>query len=390
VTAEVATAVLLLFCAGLLLRSLIAVDTFDRGYRAESVVSMLVDPLGSKYPTAQALQQFLDGVESEVRTVPGVADVAWTTARPLDGFDTGRFAYEIDGDAPRKESERPITDYQSVSHSYFSTLQLPILAGRDFDNRDTRDGLPVCIVNEAFQRGLNGRSPIGLRVVLRSAPDAKPVVREIVGIARQVKGRPDETTPLVQIYVPLVQDLSDDIFMVARPASGDALALAPALRAAVARVDTEQLVSIRDIKTLDEIDWAATGRHRFRAAMVGAFAALALALAMVGVFGILAYSVQQQVRELGLRRALGASTADVLRLVAVGAVRIVAGGVALGLVLAAMSSQFLATMLFGVQPLDVPTFGVVTALLMLTATLAIAGPAWRAAKIDPAIALRSR
>jgi putative ABC transport system permease protein len=226
--------------------------------------------------------------------------------------------------------------------------------------------------------------------VLRAAPDASPVVREIVGVARQVKGRPDETTAFVQVYVPITQDLSDDIFLVARPASGPAASMVPSLRAAVARIDTEQLVSIRDVKTLDEIDWAATGRHRFRAVMVGAFAGLALVLAMVGVFGILGYSVQRQVRDVGVRRALGASTSDVLRHVVSSVVAVVAAGAAIGLVLAAISGQLIATMLFGVRPLDLPTFVVVVTLLALTAALAIAGPAWRAARIDPAVALRSR
>ena len=390
VMGEVATATLLLFCAGLLLRSLIAVDAFDRGYHAPSVVTMLVDPLGSKYPTDQALQQFLDDVETQVRAAPGVADMAWTTARPLDVFDTGRFAYGIEGDAPAPEAQRPITDYQSVSPGYFSALQLPILSGRAFDTRDNREGVPVCIVNEAFARSLGDRPPIGLRVVLQESPDSKPVVREIVGVARQVKGRPDETSAFVQIYVPIAQDLSDDIYLVARPASGDAEALVPGLRAAVAQVDKEQLVSVRDVKTLHQIDWAATGRHRFRAVMVGAFAALALVLAMVGLFGVLGYTVQQQVRDLGLRRALGASTADVLRLVVGSVVRLVAGGAVLGLVFAAIAAQSIAAMLFGVQPLDAPTFAFVAVVLALTAALAIAGPAWRAANIDPAVALRSR
>jgi putative ABC transport system permease protein len=390
VMGEVATAVLLLFCAGLLLRSLIAVGSFDRGYRAGSVVSMVVDPLANKYPTAPALQQFYDEVEAEARATPGVADMAWTTSRPLDIFEAGTYSYEVVGDPPPTEAERPGTEYQAVSHTYFSTLQLPIVAGRAFDARDKADGVPVCIVNEAFAKRLGGGSPIGRRLVLRETPAAKPVVREIVGVARQVKGRPDETTAFVQVYAPLAQDLWDDVFMVARPASGEAEALVPSLRAAVARIDKEQLVSIRDIRTLDDIDWAATGRHRFRAAMVGAFAALALALAMVGVFGILAYAVQQQVRDVGVRRALGASTSDILRLVVSDVVRVVAAGAAIGIVLAAISGHLIATMLFGVQPLDVPTFVLVAIVLAITAALAIAGPAWRAAKIDPAVALRSR
>jgi putative ABC transport system permease protein len=246
-------------------------------------------------------------------------------------------------------------------------------------------------VNEAFARTFRGRSPIGQRVALRltSSPEAKPVIREIVGIARQVKGRPDEATEFVQLYVPMAQDLSDDIFLVVRPTSGAAAALAASVRAAISRVDKEQLVSVRSVMTLEDIAWAATGRHRFRAVMVVAFATLALVLAMVGVFGILAYSVQQSVRDFGVRRALGATTRDVLRLVLTNALRVIGTGAVLGLVLAAISGRLIETMLFGVRPLDLTTLVFVTTVLGITAALAIVGPAWRAARIEPAVALRN-
>jgi putative ABC transport system permease protein len=391
VMGEVATAVLLLFGAGLLLRTLVAVEAFDRGFRADSVLSMLVDPLGSKYPTDESLQQFYDQVETEITAVPGVAGVAWASALPLDFFDSGGFSFEIVGDPPLDDSQRPATEYQVVSPTYFSTLDLPILAGRPFDRRDTRNGLPVCIVNEAFARSFHGRSPIGQRVALRpaSSPQAKPDVREIVGVARQVKGRPDETKDFVQLYVPMAQDLSDDIFLIVRPKSGRAEALTSSVRAAISRVDKEQLVSVRSVMTLEDIAWAATGRHRFRAVMVIAFAVLALVLAMVGVFGILAYSVQQHVRDFGVRRALGATTNDVLRLVILNAARVVAAGAVIGLALSAVGGRLLETMLFGVRPLDLATFVAVIIVLAITAALSIAGPAWRAVRIDPAVALRN-
>jgi putative ABC transport system permease protein len=391
VIGEVATAVLLLFGAGLLLRTLIAVEAYDRGYRAERVLSMLVDPLGSKYPTPESLQQFYDQVEAEIAAVPGVASVGWADSLPLDFFDSGGLSFEIVGDPSVEESQRPSTEYQVVSPSYFSTLDLPIVAGRAFDTHDTRNAVPVCIVNEAFARSLHGRSPIGQRVALRPAgsPQANPVVREIVGVARQVKGRPDETQDFVQVYVPMAQDLSDDMFLVVRPSSGRAEALASSVRAAISRVDTEQLVSVRSVMTLEDIAWAATGRHRFRAVMVIAFAALALVLAMVGVIGILAYSVQQHVRDFGVRRALGATTHDVLRLVITDAARVVATGAAIGLALAAVGGRLIQTMLFGVRPLDLATFAFVTIVLGITAALSIVGPAWRAARIDPAVALRN-
>ena len=352
---------------------------------------MLVDPLGSKYPTDDALQQFYDQVEAEVAAVPGVSGVAWASALPLDFFESGGFSFEIVGDAPVDANQRPGTEYQVVSPKYFSTLELPILSGRAFDERDRRDGVPVCIVNEAFARHFRGRSPIGQRVALRptSSPEADPVVREIVGVARQVKGRPDETRDFVQLYVPMAQDLSDDIFLAVRPKAGRAEALAGAVREALSRVDKEQLVSVRSVMTLEDIAWVATGRHRFRAVMVVAFAALALVLAMVGVFGILAYSVQQHMRDFGVRRALGATSNDVVRLVIANAARVVATGAAIGLVLSAVFGRLIEKVLFGVRPLDLTTFVVVTILLGITAALSIAGPAWRAVRIDPAVALRN-
>jgi putative ABC transport system permease protein len=142
--------------------------------------------------------------------------------------------------------------------------------------------------------------------------------------------------------------------------------------------------------TLEDVEWSATGRHRFRAVMVSAFAVLAVMLAMVGVFGILAYSVQQRVRDFGVRRALGATTSDVLRLVVGNAVRVIVTGAVIGLVLSALLGRLLVTMLFGVQPLDLMTFATVTILVALTAAVSIAAPAWRAAHIDPAVVLRNK
>jgi predicted permease len=391
VIGEVATAVLLLFGAGLLLRTLLAVDGFDRGYRAESALSLLLDPLGSKYPTPESLQQFYDEVETEITAAPGVAGVAYSSTLPLDFFDDGGLSYEIVGDPPANDAERPRTEAQSVSASYFSTLDLPIVAGRAFDRSDKRGSPPVCIVNEGFARSLGGRPAVGLRVAVRpaSAPQAKPSECEIVGVARQVKRRPDELKEFVQLYLPLAQDLSDDMYLVIRPTSGRAEALTPAVRAAISRVDREQLVSVREIRTLDDIERTVTGRHRFRAVLVVAFAALALVLAMVGVFGILAYSVQQHVRDFGVRRALGATTHDILRLVTVNAARVIATGAAIGLVLSAVSGRLIEQMLFGVRPMDVTTFAFVTIVVGITAVIAIAGPAWRAVRIDPATALRN-
>jgi putative ABC transport system permease protein len=205
-----------------------------------------------------------------------------------------------------------------------------------------------------------------------------------------VKSRPDESKEYVQLYRPFAQDPVDDVMILVRSKTGRADALTPSVRTAISRIDKDQLVSVAGITTLEDIEWAATGRHRFRAVMVASFAALAVVLAMVGVFGILAYSVQQRVRDFGVRRALGATSQDVMRLVIADAARVVAIGAVIGLVLSAALSRMIVSMLFGVQPLDLATFAFVTIALGLAAAVSVAGPAWRAARIDPAAALRSR
>jgi putative ABC transport system permease protein len=189
--------------------------------------------------------------------------------------------------------------------------------------------------------------------------------------------------------VPIAQNPVDDIFLLVAPETGRGDALAAPVRAAIGRIDKDQLVGARYVMTLDDVAADATSRHRFRAVLVGTFAGLALLLAMVGVFGVLAYTVQQRVRDFGVHRALGATSGDVLRLVVTSAAQMIAAGALIGLALAALVSRLLTTMLFGVEPLDPATFVLVTVALVVTAVVAVAGPAWRAARIDPAVALRT-
>jgi putative ABC transport system permease protein len=389
---QVATAVVLLFSAGLLLRTLANLDRVDRGYQAESVLTMLVDPVDSRYKNEAGLLQFYDTLEREIEARREVHSVAWATTLPMGQSYFGQVFFDVVGEPPLDVRARPAADYQIASATYFETLDLPVVTGRGFDDRDRQDGVPVCMVNEAIvRRYFRERSPIGARIAIRptAAPQVEPFVREIVGVARQVKGRPDEPEDMLQIYVPLAQNTVGDVFMLVRPRSGDAAALAPLVRAAFAEVDKEQLTSVRNIVTLEDVAAAATARHRFRAVLVTTFAGLSLVMAMMGLFGVLAYAVEQRVRDFGVRRALGATTADVLRLVVGDGVRMIAIGVAVGIALSIAAGRVLANLLFGVQPLDATTFAAVVAMLALTAAAAIFGPAWRATRIDPVVALRA-
>jgi putative ABC transport system permease protein len=383
--AEVAAAVLLLCGAGLLLRTLLTLQDVDPGNRATELLTTTMSPGVDAGP--EKARQFYSRIENEVRTVPGVGDIAWGSAMPLDGQFYGQ-AFEIDGDPPRPPSDREGASYQIVGPSYFRLLGVPLLAGRTFTDADATEAPQVCIVDEAFvARYLKGRTPVGTRLRVNAmAVPAQVVLREIVGVVKHVKQRPDEPEADPQIYVPIAQNTWWLATLIVQPASGPAEAMAPAVRAALARVEPDRPVLFR---TLTTIHADATARPRFRAVLVGAFAVLALTLALVGVFGVLAYSVQQRTREFGVRIALGASASSVVRLVMSNAGGVIASGVAIGLVAAALLSRTISTFLFGVQPIDPMTFVLVPLVLVATAAIAVAAPAWRAARVDPVVAFRS-
>jgi putative ABC transport system permease protein len=392
VVAQVATAVVLLYGAGLLTRTLLEVDSVDPGHGARNVLSMLVDPLAGRYPTPEALRQFYAAIDAELQTISGIESSAWTTAVPLSGRPGPRQFFEIAGEPAIVPAERPVADTQVVSPEYFRTLDLPILAGRAFDERDRADGVPVCIVSETLvEQRLRGGSAAGRRVQTWQAEASadEPRVCEIVGVAANVKRRADELDTAALIYYPLSRVTPDDIYLVVRPISGDAEALASPVRAAIARVDRESLVTVTSIATLEGIAHEATARYRFRAILLAAFAGLALVLAALGLFGVLAYSVQRRWRELGVRMALGAQPEAVVRIIARGAMRLLVPGLLVGATLALVVGQLLGAMLFGVRPFDAPTLTLVLAVLAATAAASVAGPALRAARIDPVGALRS-
>jgi putative ABC transport system permease protein len=390
VAGQIAVAVIVLCGAGLLLRTLMVLDGFESGYGAqrERLLSVLVTvpglTQGSRYPTRESVLQLYDAIEREVRAVAVVRSVGWATTLPLGGSQIGRTAFDIVGAPSPPDGVRPQADLQIVSASYFDTLELPIVSGRAFTDDDRSSATPICIVNEAFaRRHFRGRNPVGER--LRVGFDV--VDREIVGVARQVKGRPDEVDEFVQIYVPLRQNAWPGAYLIARVRDGDATALAPAVRAAIAKVDPRQAVN--NVTTLEGVAGTATERYRFRALLVGAFGSLALLLAMVGVFGVLAYSVQQRTRELGVRMALGATPAKVIGLVMSGAGSVVALGTILGLLVAAGLGQAISSFLFGVQPLDPLTFASAGSVLLMTAVVAMAVPVIRATRVDPVEAFRN-
>jgi putative ABC transport system permease protein len=395
--AQVAVSVLLLCGAGLLLRTLLVLEDVDSGSRATNVLTMEVTvpfanpglPNPGPYATETGRANFYDAVEREVSALPGVKSAAWGSALPLDGGWVAMPA-QVEGNPPQPEALRPLVFYELISPSYFRTLDIPLLLGRHFDDRDIAAGAPVCIVDEAFVRvHLRGRNPIGMRVVVRGMnTGGRPLpVREIVGVVAQVRQRPDELDGQPHVYAPLAQDPGPKASLVVQSSVGPASALAPAIRVAVARVDRERPVA--GVRTLAEIGEEATSRPRFRAVLVGTFAALALVLALVGVFGLIGYSVQQRLREFGVRVALGATSTSVIALVLADARRVVSLGVVIGLASAAALARSIGSFLFGVQPLDAVTFISVAVVLGFSAALATAVPALRAARVDPVEAFRN-
>jgi putative ABC transport system permease protein len=387
--AQVAIAVFLLCGAGLLLRTLLALEAVDSGSRAGDLLTMIVAG-GGPGPSGdpESMRRKYEAFEREVRQVPGVRDVAWGSGLPFGGLWYVQ-SFEIEGDPPRLAADRENAGYQIVSPSYLPLLGVPLFQGRGVSETDIAGSPQVCVVDQEFvRRFLSGRAALGTRIAINAmVTPPRPIVREIVGVVGQVKERPDEREPQPHVYVPIAQEPWWNATLVIEPAGGPADTLTPGVRAALARVDRNRPpVSIR---TLSAIVDEATARPRFRAVLIGAFALLALVLAMVGLFGVLAYSVQQRTREFGVRIALGADATKVLVLVLGNAARMIGLGVVIGLTLALAFAQSVAAFLFGVEPRDPMTFGAVSLVLVLTAMVACAVPALRAVRVDPVEAFRN-
>ncbi len=392
VSGEVAAAVVLLCGAGLLLQTVLTLVSGDPGYRASSESVLTLDfsvrtGQNSRYPTEEAVTEFYDAVGRQVSALPEVRRVGWASSLPYGTSELGRWAFEIVGDPQVEARDRPTAEYTTADAGYFRTLDLSIVRGRGFDDRDTLRSVPVCLVDEAVvRRHFKNRNPIGARLSLTRPPNGPTEIREIVGVARQTMGEPDAPDELLQVYVPLAQFPTGDVYMVVQPSVGAAERLTPLVRRVVARIDPD--VPVRRDRTLERLAIESTAGYRFRAKMVGTFAALALALAMVGVFGVLAYTVQQRRREIGVRIALGATSARVMWLVFRDAGWMIATGAVAGVVLAGLSGHLIATFLVGVDPLDPLTFASVPVVILLTAFVAAAAPAWRASRINPVEAFR--
>jgi putative ABC transport system permease protein len=387
--AQVAIAVFLLCGAGLLLRTLLVLEGVESGTRARDLLTMLVTG-GGPGPTGspELMRRKYEAFEREVRQVAGVRDVAWGSALPFDGLWYGQ-NFEIEGDPPRLPADREIAGYQIVSPSYLPLLGVRLLEGRGLSETDTAGSPEVCIVDEEFvRRFLRGRTVLGTRIAINAmVTPPRAILREIVGVVGQVKERPDEPEPQPHVYVPIAQNPWWTATLLVEPAGGPADALTSSVLAALARVDRVRPAA--RIRTLSAISSEATERPRFRALLIGTFAVLALVLAMVGVFGVLAYSVQQRSREFGVRIALGASGMNVLGLVLGNASRVIGTGAVIGLAFAFAFARSVASFLFGVEPRDPVTFASVGAVLVLTAIVACAVPALRAVRVDPVEAFRN-
>jgi putative ABC transport system permease protein len=395
VAGEVAAAVVLLCGAGLLLRTLLALGSFDPGYRADGDSVLTLDfslpapRAGTRYPDLPSLMPFYDQASRDVSAIPGVRKIGWSTGLPYGTTEIGTIRVEIVGDPPLAPDARPLADFQAASPGYFDTLDLPIVSGRGFTDRDTGDTPMVCLVNEAFvRRYLAGRDPLGIRLGTAGARGFfPPAEREIVGVVRQLKARLDEPEAPAQMFVPLAQFPWTDTYLVVQASTRPVQSLLTPIREVIAGIDRD--VPVRRDRTLTDLANLTTAPHRFRAVLVGTFSALALVLAMVGIFGVLAYSVEQRAREFGVRIALGATRTNVMRLVLGSGARVVAIGGLVGLAAAAALSRTISMFLVGVEPLDPATFGSVALILAVTAAVATAAPAWKATRVDPVEAFRS-
>ncbi|HET8645225.1 MAG TPA: FtsX-like permease family protein, partial [Vicinamibacteria bacterium] len=392
VMGEITLTAVLLVAAGLLLRSYTRVLAADPGFAPRNLlVAETVLPPG-RYPERAHRTAFYRDVLERVHALPGVSAAGYVNYPPLT-LKEGRGYLSIENRPapPLGQRARHVVSWRVVSPRYLQALGVPLVQGRHLDERDGPDAAPAVVINQAMARlHWPGGDPLGHRLKLGRAESRNPWCA-VVGVVGDVRQMGLDVSPEPEVYFSLDQPTGATPFfwpqhLVVRT-QGDPRALAPALRQAVWSVDPEQPVSnVRPMT--DVLDAELSGRGT-QMTLVAAFAGLALLLAAVGLYGVLSYDVAQRTPEIGIRMALGAQRADVVRSVVRRGLLTAAAGTALGLAGALALARVLRSLLFGVGPTDPVTFAGVAALVLVVAVAATCVPAWRAATIDPVAALRA-
>ena len=383
VAAQIAVALVLLVGAGLLLRSFATLTRVDTGIDTKNLLTFDMVLSGPRAGFQASQVVFYDETLAAIRALPGVVRAGAAVTLPIGGDDFNA-QYSVEGKPVASPVQQPSAGYQVVTPSYFAAMGIPIVTGRDFRASDTRDAPAVAIVNETLARQQwPGESAIGRR--LRIGRDGSNPWMTVVGVVGDIRHLGPATPPRPEICQPFTQNSFSSMAFVVRAAT-DPRTLVPSLRAAVQRLDAAQPIS--RVTTMDEHIARSLSRPQFMSTLISAFGALALVLSVVGIYGVMAYSVAQRTREFAIRSALGARRQDVLRLVLLKAIWLAAAGVTVGLAASAALTGVLSGQLFGVTPTDPATYVAVIALLVGVALAAGAIPAARALRIDASTALK--
>ena len=382
VVAEVALATVLLVTAGLLVRSYNGVLRVTPGFDPAGVMTMAMTLPEYKYADAGTRRQFFDELLAGVEALPAVSEAGLVNVLPFSTYDRGT-RVTIDGAPAPEPGREPSAAYRIVSAGYHNTMRIPLVEGRFFNGGDAPDGARVAIVNRVMSRQFGGQSPVGRRIRLGGA-DAPWLT--VVGVIGDVRHSALTYDPEPEVYVPLSQTTPAMMMLAARTVLRPEDLTGP-IRAAIHDIDPAQ--PVYHVKSLETLVTESTGARRMSAAMVALFGALALVLAAVGIYGVVSYGVSQQTREFGVRLALGATPADLLRQVLRRGGMLVGLGVGLGVAAALGASRLLVTTLVGISAVDPLTYAGVAVLLGATGLLACAVPAWRASNTRPVNALRA-
>jgi putative ABC transport system permease protein len=382
---QIAASMVVLVAAGLLLRSFDRLLQTDLGFRPDKLLTVRLELSPAKYSSEGRRDQFARALIDKLSALPGVESTAAATQLPLQGW--GQVITRIEGRPAPPPSEAPSTGYAAVTPGYFHTLDIPILKGRGFELTDNTNAPKVGLINEAFaRRFFPGEEPIGRQVELGFAEPPQWI--EIIGVVRNSRNESIENQPQDQVFTPLDQApwfIGAPISVAVRTRPG-ATDLVPALREAVWSLDKDQ--PLHNLKPMKEVLFEATAQRRFTLIILGVFAALALLLTLVGLYGVLAYTVSKRKREMGIRMALGAQRNDLFRLVIREGAILAVSGIAAGLVGALSAVSVMRSLLYEIAPTDPTTFMAIALLLGVVALIASALPALRASSVNPMEALR--